>query len=101
MIRRTIAATHQTNCSVRIATVRRRNFGRVTYLILSLRSVSFAKQISTTSSRSRCHDGKCVNSSLRCNGEYDCPDHSDELNCKMTCSPDEFRCQNGTACINS
>ena len=34
-----------------------------------------------------CGDGKCINSSLRCDGDFDCKNHADEYNCgKFTCS---------------
>lgn len=31
----------------------------------------------------RCSDGSCINYKLRCNGEFDCRDGSDENNCGM------------------
>lgn len=34
-----------------------------------------------TESEFRCDNGKCISSSWHCNGEYNCDDHSDEMNC--------------------
>ncbi len=28
-----------------------------------------------------CNDGGCINVTLRCDGSFDCTDHSDEINC--------------------
>ncbi len=28
-----------------------------------------------------CNDGGCINVILRCDGSFDCTDHSDEINC--------------------
>ena len=43
----------------------------------------------------RCNDQSCISSSYRCDARYDCPDHSDELNCDSICSLD-----NQTDCFN-
>ena len=29
----------------------------------------------------QCHDGQCINGSLRCDSHFDCSDSSDELHC--------------------
>lgn len=45
----------------------------------------------------RCNNGKCIPVSLKCDGENDCGDHSDEIceNVTTTCESSKFRCGNG------
>ena len=49
----------------------------------------------------RCGDGRCIRGSLRCNGEFNCDDRSDEINCNTTCSEREFQCISPKFCINA
>ena len=44
-----------------------------------------------------CPEGRCVASSLRCDGTADCSGGEDEANCE--CSADQFKCQLGGGCI--
>uniref|UniRef100_A0A915HKJ2 Basement membrane-specific heparan sulfate proteoglycan core protein n=1 Tax=Romanomermis culicivorax TaxID=13658 RepID=A0A915HKJ2_ROMCU len=43
-----------------------------------------------------CNNGECVRRSSICDGEYDCRDRSDEINCgpQKQCEPNEFVCAN-------
>ncbi|XP_069783747.1 very low-density lipoprotein receptor-like [Narcine bancroftii] len=48
-----------------------------------------------------CKDGtECVSFEYLCDGDKDCPDGSDEMNCSELCDePDAFQCQEGITCI--
>lgn len=46
----------------------------------------------------QCESGKCIPSYLRCNGQPDCEDRSDELACPSRCGSDQFTCRDGN-CI--
>ncbi|XP_031559294.1 MAM and LDL-receptor class A domain-containing protein 2-like [Actinia tenebrosa] len=41
----------------------------------------------------QCHNGECVKSKLRCDGDYACVDQSDERNC--ACRSSEYECPDG------
>ncbi|XP_076086554.1 basement membrane-specific heparan sulfate proteoglycan core protein-like isoform X4 [Mytilus galloprovincialis] len=48
----------------------------------------------------RCDDGDCVDGRFKCDGQIDCNDESDELNCPaVICNTDEFRCNNKQQCV--
>ena len=49
-----------------------------------------------SSSEYQCHTGLCIDRKYLCDGDEDCVDGDDELNCTTrTCQPNEFRCNNG------
>ena len=37
---------------------------------------------------------------FRCDGEYNCFDASDELNCNVTCDDSMFKCENQKQCVS-
>ncbi|XP_050360631.1 basement membrane-specific heparan sulfate proteoglycan core protein isoform X15 [Nymphalis io] len=45
----------------------------------------------------RCYNGKCIESSYRCNGVIDCASGEDEKDCE--CRSDEFKCLDDGSCI--
>ncbi|CAC5357986.1 unnamed protein product [Mytilus coruscus] len=51
-----------------------------------------------------CTDGKCINSTKKCNDEFDCnlPDRSDEINCTyiQPCPEGNHKCETGE-CVNN
>lgn len=55
----------------------------------------------------RCKGGRCISSSFRCDGQYDCPKEDDEKNCEhyvphhetIVCSSDEFTCTLDGLCL--
>ncbi|XP_076106440.1 uncharacterized protein LOC143075065 [Mytilus galloprovincialis] len=49
-----------------------------------------------------CTDGSCINSTLKCNYDFDCPDRHDEVNCTyiQPCPEGNYRCATGE-CVNN
>nr|XP_033778769.1 basement membrane-specific heparan sulfate proteoglycan core protein isoform X4 [Geotrypetes seraphini] len=49
----------------------------------------------------RCPNGQCIPRDYLCDGERDCRDGEDELNCGTTspCEPNEFKCRNGRCAL--
>ncbi|KAJ6225332.1 hypothetical protein RDWZM_003877, partial [Blomia tropicalis] len=48
----------------------------------------------------QCHSGQCIPLNEHCNGEENCEDKSDEINCDQVCENGQFRCNSGR-CIES
>lgn len=55
----------------------------------------------------RCTSGECLDEAKRCDGHFDCADHSDERDCDtdskeapVMCSYNEFPCADKTQCID-
>ncbi|XP_068676353.1 very low-density lipoprotein receptor-like isoform X2 [Montipora foliosa] len=48
-----------------------------------------------------CKDQRCIPDHWRCDGDFDCDDHSDELDCpETTCDPStKFKCKTTDGCI--
>lgn len=49
----------------------------------------------------KCLDGRCLSSNLRCNGNKDCNDGSDETDCGQTCLKEDFQCKNGKCILKT
>lgn len=43
---------------------------------------SLEGRVECRASEFRCSDGQCINLDWRCDGDADCDDHSDEINCR-------------------
>ncbi|KAB1257521.1 Low-density lipoprotein receptor-related protein 2 [Camelus dromedarius] len=55
-----------------------------------------------STSEFKCQNGQCVSSSLRCDGNRDCLDHSDEEGCPawpLTCLSGEVKCPRSGECV--
>ncbi|XP_067109198.1 low-density lipoprotein receptor-related protein 8-like [Osmerus mordax] len=58
------------------------------------------RRANCTAGEFRCANGECVRLAWKCDGDPDCKDKSDEVDCPLlTCRPDEFQCGDG-ACIH-
>lgn len=62
-------------------------------------SFNFIVPRNCSESEFRCASGRCIRGSLQCNGEYNCEDLSDELQCNVTCAENHFKCHNPPFCI--
>ncbi|KTG44083.1 hypothetical protein cypCar_00000108 [Cyprinus carpio] len=52
----------------------------------------------------KCQNGRCALKLWRCDGDNDCQDNSDEMNCPTkgpgdTCAPEQFVCLSDRTCI--
>ncbi|KAI4890829.1 hypothetical protein NFI96_004207 [Prochilodus magdalenae] len=41
-----------------------------------------------------CANGECISARFRCDGDFDCADHSDERGCESRCADGQYQCQN-------
>ena len=51
----------------------------------------------------QCNDTQCIDSRWRCDGDFDCNDHSDEMNCPSNysnCADNEWACKTEDQCIH-
>lgn len=61
----------------------------------------FSVREECSSSEFQCGNGQCISSSLHCDGNRDCLDHSDEEGCPVAlrCPEGEMRCPKSGECV--
>ncbi|XP_034859751.1 low-density lipoprotein receptor-related protein 8-like [Mirounga leonina] len=63
----------------------------------------FPVHVECSSPEFRCENGQCISNSLRCDGNRDCVDHSDEDGCPgaspLQCPLGEVKCQGSGECV--